>query len=60
LNSPKEVPTSSLNLEIVDTDKEDQPKDVVKEASPQKPELWDLNRPLEGDCTMELLPFEDA
>lgn len=22
-------------------------------------ELWDLERPLEGDCTLELLKFED-
>lgn len=22
-------------------------------------ELWDLDRPLEGDCSLELLKFED-
>jgi threonyl-tRNA synthetase len=28
-------------------------------AAASKPELWDLTRPLEGDCRLELLKFDD-
>lgn len=32
---------------------------VIAEFSKAKDQLWDLDRPLEGDCALELLSFED-
>jgi threonyl-tRNA synthetase len=32
---------------------------VAKPAAEAKPELWDLTRPLEGDCLLELKRFDD-
>lgn len=41
-------------LDIIDADEEDTHQ---KKKSPF--ELWDLSRPLEGDCSLELLKFDD-
>jgi threonyl-tRNA synthetase len=35
------------------------PEEENAEASAAKSELWDLVRPLEGDCKLELLKFDD-
>lgn len=35
------------------------PEEEAKEGEPIKFELYDLDRPLEGDCQLELLDFED-
>jgi len=32
-------------------------EDVVQEESDY--EVWDMNRPLEGDCLLELITFDD-
>ena len=40
---------------IVSTEEEEQ----TKKEEGEKWELWDLNRPLEGDCKLEFLTFED-
>jgi len=41
----------------VDTDKDEHSSHTSEEEG--KPELWDLSRPLEGDCLLELLSFDD-
>lgn len=35
------------------------PEEEGEEAAAAKAELWDLTRPLEGDCEVALLKFED-
>jgi threonyl-tRNA synthetase len=35
------------------------PEDEEEGATASKAELWDLYRPLEGDCSLQLLKFED-
>ncbi len=32
----------------------------VEATTPSSPELWDLTRPLVGDCTLQLIKFDDS
>ena len=56
--------TSRIGLEEADganaanTGPEEE-EDAALPPGASKPELWDLNRPLEGDCHLQLLKFED-
>ena len=50
------IPLEFVKGDIVDADKEDH---ASSESNSEKAEVWDLNRPLEGDCTLELLNFDD-
>ena len=36
-----------------------EPEDEANTSEKDKFELYDLSRPLEGDCNLELLDFED-
>lgn len=51
------IPLEFVQGEIIDTDKEEHTSS--SSTNSEKPEIWDLNRPLEGDCTLELLNFDD-
>ena len=42
---------------VVNTGPEEEEEGLPSGAS--KPELWDLTRPLEGDCSLQLLKFDD-
>jgi threonyl-tRNA synthetase len=44
---------------ISDGMEEELPEGAPPAAATAKAELWDLTRPLEGDCTLELKKFED-
>ena len=42
-----------------DDDMEEQEKPKESEPEKEQFELFDMHRPLEGDCTIELFNFED-
>ena len=49
--------------EIVACDEDDEAaneKNAQQQQQNQRGELWDLNRPLIGDCALQLLKFDDA
>ncbi len=45
---------------VVNTGPADEDEDECCGGGGAKPELWDLLRPLEGDCKLELKTFDDA
>lgn len=45
---------------IVACDEDEEAEALNQEASTSQGELWDLNRPLVGNCTVTLLKFEEA
>jgi len=49
-------PSLAVAFKNVDLDEDD---DDEGDEEPSRAQLWDLCRPLEGDCTVELLKFED-
>ena len=44
---------------IVSAEDDEQPQEQNKAQDEEKFELWDLTRPLEGDCKIEFCTFED-
>lgn len=51
-------PVASLQQCVAADGEDDEPEEV--DSGPGKTVLWDMTRPLEGSCRLELLKFDDA